>query len=162
MTVFTNADFIFCEDDEMRRILIVILLALIISLAGCFCRDGSFTYNCTVTILDLTGQPVENIRTFATDDAGDFPQTYAVEAPTRIALTNAAGVAEPGVATDLTWGGCPGPSEAPVPPNPGVLFLWIEHPQQGWQRYDLNIQDEHITGRRPAELDINLGTITLF
>lgn len=138
-----------------------ILIGTVLILAGCICRDGSFTYYCTVKILDHSGQPVENIRTFTTHDASHQAQTYATEAPARIALTDAQGLARPVVVTDFTWGGCPGPSEAPVPPNPGKLFLWIDHPQHGWQRYDLDIQDEQITRRRPAELNINLGTIIL-
>lgn len=129
------------------------------SLAGCTCRDGSFTYHCTVTVVDQTRQPVARIRVLAVDDSHVAPADFT-NTPSRFALTNPQGVATPLVLTDLGWGGCPGPSEAPEPENPGILYLWIEHPQQGWQRYDLTIQDTQITGRRPAELDIDLGTIT--
>jgi hypothetical protein len=138
-------------------------LALVVaaSLTGCICNDGVFTYYGTVKVRDTGGQPVEHLRTFLTDDETDQAQTYAEQAPARIAVTDTQGLATPMAVTDLCWGGCPGPSEAPVPPNPDIVYLWVEHPQQGWQRYDLVIQDTQITGRRPAELDIDLETLIL-
>jgi hypothetical protein len=138
-----------------------IALVVAAGLSGCICSDGAFTYCGTVRVRDAGGQPVEHTRTFLTDDERDQAQTYAEQAPARMAVTDAQGIATPRAVTDLCWGGCPGPSEAPVPPNPGLVYLWIEHPQQGWQRHTLVIDDEDIIGRRPAELDLDLGTIIL-
>jgi len=137
-----------------------ITMMVVLCLTGCVCRDGGFTYYCTVKVLDQEEQPVPNIRVLVVDNADSTPADF-VNTPSRIALTNVQGLATPFVATGLTWGGCPGPTEAPIPENPGILFLWVEHPQHGWQCDQLEIQEQQITGRRPAELWIDLGTITL-
>jgi hypothetical protein len=139
----------------VRRLLLIAVLML----TGCTCKDGSFTYYCTVTVVTSENQPVANVQVIVFDNAIDTPEDYA-DIPSRFATTDAQGVAHLTVLTGNAWGGCPGPAEAPIPDNPGTLVVWVKSASNTWRQIVVAIQDSQITGRRKGELDIDLGTIT--
>lgn len=136
-----------------------LLLIVVLMFAGCTCKDGSFTYYCTVKIITSEGQPVGETEVFIFDNAISTPEEYA-DILSSSAVTDAQGVAHVVVLSENAWGGCPGPSEPPIPDNPGTLFVWVTSTSGAWRQIVVAIQDAWITGRRNGELDIDLGEIT--
>ena len=130
------------------------LVSILIFLSGCRCTDGGFVYHLSGTLIDTSGTPI-------TDTSMGI--TYREEGSPPYTKTDGDGYFEAGTRTGITWGGCIPlglwDPQAPVPRNPGILYLWHKDKNGKWRQTEVVIKDEYIIKAVRGELYIHMDTI---
>jgi hypothetical protein len=141
------------------------IICLLVGCGGTICADGGFEYDLEFDLVDSSGELVPDVKVLVWGYPAGSPADENIPS-NALDQSDALGHVSTSASSGLAWGGCFSSNvwasyTPPIPSNPEILYLWVEDATGLWTEYELQVKEENIIERAPAQLKIDLGEITI-